>query len=240
MKHRAKLYNLVAARLRRAIEQSIWRHGDRLPSLDEIAASNSVSLITVRKAIALLEEERLVERRHGSGTYVTAAASELQPITLRFERAWSFIDIPHLEATLDLVEQGWTDAPPRVFGESFKLASSYRFIRRIHRQGDRPYAIVEVYLAKAVYDAAPHDFDTIPAMQVLPRLNHKIAGGRQLVTIRSADEQVAELLKIDPIAPIGDVHRVVHDAEGLLLLIGHVTYRGDIVRIDTAWTNDAV
>src|SRR6478609_5617562 len=45
--------------------------GDRLPGEPELARSLGVSRSSLRAAIALLEEDGLVRRLHGSGTYVT-------------------------------------------------------------------------------------------------------------------------------------------------------------------------
>ena len=44
--------------------------GERLPAESKLALQLSVSLTVVREAMALLAQEGVVERRHGSGTYV--------------------------------------------------------------------------------------------------------------------------------------------------------------------------
>jgi DNA-binding FadR family transcriptional regulator len=45
--------------------------GDRLPSEPELARSLGVSRSSLREGIALLEEDGVVRRLHGSGTYVS-------------------------------------------------------------------------------------------------------------------------------------------------------------------------
>lgn len=44
--------------------------GDQLPSEDELSRMLEVSRATVREALVLLESQRIVERRHGRGTFV--------------------------------------------------------------------------------------------------------------------------------------------------------------------------
>jgi GntR family transcriptional regulator len=47
-----------------------YRPGDQLPSEPELAAAYSVSRATVREALQSLENEGIVRRVHGSGTFV--------------------------------------------------------------------------------------------------------------------------------------------------------------------------
>ena len=68
---RRSLRHSIAAELRARIRRGEWRPGDRLPSEPELARRRSVSRSSMRAAIAILEEDGYVSRRHGSGTYVT-------------------------------------------------------------------------------------------------------------------------------------------------------------------------
>ena len=56
----------IAARIR----DGEWGPGEALPAELAMAAEYGVSLGTVRRAVSALVDERLLERRHGSGTYV--------------------------------------------------------------------------------------------------------------------------------------------------------------------------
>ena len=72
MTRRARsLRHSLARELRARIHAGEWRPGERLPSEPELARTNTVSRSSMRAAIAMLEEEGYVDRRHGSGTYVT-------------------------------------------------------------------------------------------------------------------------------------------------------------------------
>lgn len=69
LKYRAVYENIAAG-----IESGKWLPGDRLPTEATLATTTKVSLGTVQKALRILEQEGIVVRRHGSGTYVASAS----------------------------------------------------------------------------------------------------------------------------------------------------------------------
>lgn len=69
---RANATARVVETLRRRIRKGEWNAGDRLPSEPALAAELGVSRVTVRAALAQLESDGTVNRRHGSGTFVNS------------------------------------------------------------------------------------------------------------------------------------------------------------------------
>lgn len=59
-------------KLRRQLSTGAWQAGDRLPSEPALAEKLGVSRNSVRAALAHLENEGMISRRHGSGTYVNS------------------------------------------------------------------------------------------------------------------------------------------------------------------------
>lgn len=71
--HAAKplpVYMQIAELLVRQIKAGYWRSGERLPTEADLAQAMSVAVGTLRKSLALLEEQGVLERIQGSGTYV--------------------------------------------------------------------------------------------------------------------------------------------------------------------------
>ncbi len=68
------LYAQVAAYLRDKISTSVWTPAAPLPNEASLAKDIGVSIGTVRKALELLEDERLIRRRQGRGTFVIDAS----------------------------------------------------------------------------------------------------------------------------------------------------------------------
>ena len=64
------VYLQIAELLARQIKAGYWREGERLPTEAELAQSLEVAVGTVRKSLALLADQGVLERKQGSGTYV--------------------------------------------------------------------------------------------------------------------------------------------------------------------------
>ncbi|MFD9000863.1 GntR family transcriptional regulator [Streptomyces sp. NPDC059582] len=65
-----KAYEVIADDIRRSIRAGERRPGDRLPSESELAERYRRSVPTIQNALRLLNEEGLIDRRHGRGTFV--------------------------------------------------------------------------------------------------------------------------------------------------------------------------
>lgn len=66
------LYLQVIDRLKQDIEEGIYKEKEKLPSEFDLAKHLGVSRATLREALRVLEEENVIIRRHGVGTFVNA------------------------------------------------------------------------------------------------------------------------------------------------------------------------
>lgn len=78
------LPELVATSLRDAIADGSLPSSGKLPSEPALAAMLGVSRATLREAITLLEAEGLVDRRHGSGTFLLPSAGLKNNMNVNF------------------------------------------------------------------------------------------------------------------------------------------------------------
>jgi len=74
-----KLYQRIAESVAGAIAEGRYRPGSRLPAERDLAEEFGVSRPTIREAMIALEIRGLVDARHGSGIYVSAAPPEPTP-----------------------------------------------------------------------------------------------------------------------------------------------------------------
>ncbi len=75
-------YLQIRDALMRRICARAWTEGEALPAEDKLAAEYAASVGTLRKALAVLVSEGIVERIHGRGTFVTRAFDRIS--MLRF------------------------------------------------------------------------------------------------------------------------------------------------------------
>jgi GntR family transcriptional regulator of arabinose operon len=65
------LSSIAAGKLRKDIHSGRYKIGQRLANEHDLADNFGVNRGTIRKALKILEEERLIARLHGQGTFVT-------------------------------------------------------------------------------------------------------------------------------------------------------------------------
>ena len=80
MNRTSTAYNRVAEVLRMEILAGVPEAGRQLPTEQALCRRFATSRITIRRALQILEEEWLVRRRQGSGTYVSPAPMRKIPL----------------------------------------------------------------------------------------------------------------------------------------------------------------
>jgi GntR family transcriptional regulator len=68
------VYDQIVEQAKRAVASGAIRPGDALPSLREAARTLRINPLTVAKAYKQLEQDGVIETRHGLGSYVSASA----------------------------------------------------------------------------------------------------------------------------------------------------------------------
>ncbi len=84
------IYIKIHNQIKRDIENHVYKVGDRIPAERQLAVKFGVSRMTLRQAIKTLEDEGILERRLGSGTYVAS-----QKVQETMSGIMSFTEITH-------------------------------------------------------------------------------------------------------------------------------------------------
>ena len=224
-------YAQIADIFRQRIARGIWTKGLRLPANEELAAEFSVSRVTVRQAVELLSREGVIEAQQGRGTFVTGTVK--QDRWLKVETTLSDLAEMYRDTSPEIINisESRTDAPLRP--DDGKPASKYVFMRRVHSRQKAPYCVISIYLDEKIFRRHPKRFRNETVIPILNDLRDpEIARARQTMTIGTADLEVARLLKVPLNSPVAEVRRVFTSADGTVIYLGEVTYRGDFVRID--------
>jgi GntR family transcriptional regulator len=220
-------YLQLADLMRQRIARGLWTAGQKLPSLEALVAEFGVARVTVRQAVDMLARDGLLSPQQGRGTFVTAAPAPsrwLKVQTSLDELARVYRDTRPQIVTID---ESISRAPLRP--EDGVAAERYVFMRRVHSHDGRPYCVINIYLDEQTFRRHPKRFRN---ETVIPLLADVTAKARQVLTIGSADLEVAPLLQVPVNAPVAEVRRVFTDAKGRVIYLGEVTYRGDFVHLE--------
>ncbi|WP_328613273.1 winged helix-turn-helix domain-containing protein [Amycolatopsis sp. NBC_00355] len=101
-------YLQVAGRLRGALRAETYRQGDKLPPHQAIADEFGVSVGTVKRAYALLQDEGLIVTRQGQGTFVRASGDAVPgPVASEARSAGADLveQLAEVKARLDKLER---------------------------------------------------------------------------------------------------------------------------------------
>jgi GntR family transcriptional regulator len=224
-------YVQLADVLRGRIARGQWRSGERVPTLAALTQEFDVARVTVRQAVDVLSREGLLSAQQGRGTFVTGSPARPRGLRLQTTLADLAEVYRHDRPQLTLIEE--SAAIPALGEGEGSHAPRYHFMRRVHSRNGERYCVISIYLDHRVFRMAPVRFrreTVIPVLMELPKV--KIAKAHQALSIEAADTEAATLLGVPVNSPVAQVRRVCRDAEGVVLYLGLVTYRGDYVHLE--------
>jgi GntR family transcriptional regulator len=230
-KSRVPLYLQVAHLMRQKIERQDWPVDTQIPTLNELESEFQVSRITLRESLARLEEEGLIQRTRGRGTFVMKDLSQQR----WFKLATSFDELVRTvsELKIRLLTIDEEDHPLVPHFAAGEVAGPYRRLRRVHYRDERPYCLIEIYLAQGVFALDPKGFSSapvIPKLAALPQV--RIAAARQIMRVTVSDEETAAHLDIGVADPIADVCRSLQDAHGRIVYYAHIQYPAQMIQVE--------
>lgn len=202
------LYAQVAAVLRSKICSSEWSPSAPLPNEASLAKDIGVSIGTVRKALEMLEVERLIDRRQGRGTFIVEISEETE-----------------LERFSNLVAGGAKlKADPKPMTASVDVATTDECARLNLRQGQKVIRFEAVWTAGNGVRAAERVSISHERFAGLEK--HEVGSGRFLfphyrrlynvviakvvehVSCLNADEALAKKLEVRPDQALLRIDRV--------------------------------
>lgn len=73
-------YIRILNSLKQKIENGIYKDGEKLPAQEELSQEYGVSMMTLRHAMDILEQEGFIIRKQGMGTFVSKKAKDWGPV----------------------------------------------------------------------------------------------------------------------------------------------------------------
>ena len=143
----------VYDQLYRLIQEGVFPAGSQLPSEPVLAGQLSVSRMTLRRALALLQEDHLVKNIRGKGNFICAPSSCTPPFETGRARhpIYSCCTQPFEEVELELRIEPPTEAITQSLGQK---SAAVVIADRWYRQGDTDLnreQELKTFLETAVY-----------------------------------------------------------------------------------------
>lgn len=200
------------------LRASLVNSGRRLPLVEhELTEALSASRNTVRAVLQQLAREGLVTREPKNGTRATGALvlpiDELTPVEARLLECRSLGCPPLVRDRLNL-PTGWT----------------VLMLETVLLQDDVPLGISVNYLALGEEQSLDTDIGEPDVIHILEKkLGLRIGGSRTTIGAVAADEQTAELIGVEPGAPLVWLEDVIADDSGQPRALSQLRLRGDRV-----------
>jgi GntR family transcriptional regulator len=225
------LYYQLGSVLREKILSGQSPVGERLPTEAELSEDYGVSRITVRQALAALEEEGLIRREAGRGTFVR----ELPTFTGDLKAEGSLDDLISMgqATTIQLLELRTVEATPQQ-AEQLQLppASPLTRCARLRFYHDEPLSYVVFLLPHEIgRQVRKPEWKRGSVLKALERLGYVLRDADQTVRASLADATLARLLRTRIGSPLLSVDRLVRTQEGRPLQLVHTFYRSDIYSV---------
>lgn len=212
------MYRQIANTLKSEILQGKYDSTKTLGTHMDLAERFSVSMITIRKAMRILDEEKLVEIRQGKGTFVKNQLphDSLQSLTgisnvLSSQNILSSQEIK----TFELIDV------PDHFPEAVQqqLGEQCLHIERIHKVEQITVAYADLYLpVNYGKKISRSDVEKNTIYQIYQnKLGIKLGKGWQRIAAAPADTRVSKLLEVKENSPVLWAERKAYSAEGCLI-----------------------
>lgn len=207
------LYLQLRDALAERIAGGEWKPGSAIPNESDLAREFGVSTGTMRKALDLMEAERLLTRRQGRGTFVNDHNS--YELSARFSNLRA-ADGSRVCGEVKSAEISEGTANPL---ECERLALQlgdevYRF-HRVRHHRNRVYLVEDAALPAALFPGLPEKRSVADRIIILAQEYGLLLGrATERVSLGQASPTVAEAFGIGPGSPIMVLDRVVMALDG--------------------------
>jgi len=222
------LYYQVMRDLKEQMISGKLSPGQQLPSEAQLTARFHVSRVVVRQALQILDEQGLIIKVRGKGTYVSQKLAE--DATPRI--SGSLEDLIHMgpEVSIRVVEFRLVRAAGDL-AEAFACdeGTDLFHVQRVRLVDDKPLAVLVNHMPYEVGACIPlSDLSREPLIVLIEtRAGRQIEWASQVFEAVAADEQMADLLEVDLLTPLLKLTLTAYSMDGSVVDLAEVFYRSD-------------
>jgi GntR family transcriptional regulator len=195
------------------IASGAWKPGMAIANEIDLARELGVSAGTVRKALELMEGQRLITRRQGRGTFVSDQTSD--DLAARFCRFRSSGGERFMSrAVVTDISQGMTDEEERRRLNLAPGEAVYR-MQRVRRHRGQPFMVRQAVVPAAQFPGLAERKEVAVSITTLAHAFGILVGkGEERISLCLAPEGVAEKLGVAQGTPVIYLERIVLMLDG--------------------------
>jgi GntR family transcriptional regulator len=217
--------DLVKDHLVAAIDRGLAPH-EKLPTERELADEFEISRLTVRRALDQLENDGIVYRVQGAGTFVSDAR-----ITKSFELTSFSEDMRargYVPGSRSLTSEVIPAGARIGYALGLSPASPIVHLQRVRTADDFPMCLEHSYLPEALVPDLAEQLGGNSLYDILDaRFNLRVERANQVIKVTVLEPDAAALLEAPPFSPAFLVSRVGYDHRERVIEYAESTYRGD-------------
>lgn len=223
-------YRVIAEELLEAIRSGKFAVGTRMPGELDLMKTYNVSRHTIREALRVLEDVRLIERRRGIGTVVLARESEESYVQMVNEPSELF-SYPE-DSRLRVIERNDVKLN-RALARELKCPTSSQWScvsgMRVFLDSGNPVCWSNVYILPAYADAADKiGITSTPAYKVISDQYNEIVQKVEVELYASIiDERIAGYLNVEPGSASLKICRRYHGNNGRIFEVSISEHAAD-------------
>ena len=207
------LYLQLRDALAERIANGEWKPTAAIPNESDLAREFGVSAGTMRKALDLMEAERLLTRRQGRGTFVNDQSSDELAARISNIRGPDGKRVCGQIKSAEIAEGSANDLECT----RLRLRPEDR-VYRVHRarqHKSQVFLVEDVALPAALFPSLPEKKALMDRIIVLAQAYGILAGrAEERVSLGAAPPAVAQQLGLAPDAPVMVLERLVFDLDG--------------------------
>lgn len=207
------LYLQVRDVLVQRIIDGQWKPGSSLPNEGSLAQQLGISIGTVRKALDLMEDERIVLRRQGRGTFVKDYSQQpLQFSSLLDRRGKPLVGTKRVKAVTTVPASDEDALRLRI-----RAGASILRVERVRFHEDRPYMTEVCRLPAQLFNVLPESLGEYRLSSLAQQNAMLVSRAEETVGAALASHHDAADLDVEPGTPLLTLDRIIHSEQSHVL-----------------------
>lgn len=220
------LYQQLKNEIMQDILMQVYKQGDKLPPERKMAVDNNVSVITVRKALSELEEEGIVDRIQGKGTFVSVkkydrSLNKFVSFTDACKNMGAIAGAKELEKKIIV--------PTKKIAERLEISGTSQiiYISRLRYVDDEPMVIERNYFTLDYAYLLNEDLSNSLFDILYKKSGFMVTDSRKTIEIVRANKEESSLLNIQVGNPLIKIESIAYLKDGSIAYVGSQLINGE-------------